>query len=56
MSNMYIQIFNNPMFGNIRAMEKDGEPWFVGKDVAEALGYQNPSNAIATHVDKEDKT
>jgi len=53
---MDIQIFNNPMFGNIRAMEKDGEPWFVGKDVAEALGYQNPSNAIATHVDKEDKT
>lgn len=34
----------------------DNEPWFVGKDVAEALGYKNPSNAISVHVDKDDKT
>lgn len=55
--NTDIQIFNNPMFGEIRTMTgADGEPWFVGKDVAEALGYKNPSNALTVHVEKEDKT
>lgn len=53
---MEIKIFKNPQFGEIRTMEKDGEPWFVGKDVAELLGYAKPQNAIATHVDDEDKT
>lgn len=53
---MEIKIFENPQFGAIRTMEKDGEPWFVGKDVAELLGYAKPQNAIATHVDDEDKT
>lgn len=48
-------IFNNPEFGNIRTMERDGAPWFVGKDVAEALGYSNPRDAVSTHVDGEDK-
>ena len=43
------------MFGDIRAIEKDGEPWFVGKDVAVALGYANTRKAIADHVDDEDK-
>ncbi len=48
-------IFKNPQFGEIRAVDIDGEPWLVGKDVATALGYQNPSKALADHVDAEDK-
>ena len=44
------------MFGDIRAIEKDGEPWFVGKDVAVALGYCKSENALAAHVDQEHKT
>lgn len=50
-----LQIFNNPEFGNVRVVEMDGEPWLVGKDVAAALGYSAERNAIATHVDDEDK-
>lgn len=50
-----LQIFNNPEFGVIRTIEMNGEPWFVGKDVAEALGYSNPQKAIRDHVDDEDK-
>ena len=49
-------IFTHPQFGNLRTVEIDGEPWFVGKDVAEALGYSKSRNAIAAHVDEEDKT
>ena len=51
-----LQIFQNSEFGEIRTIEKDGEPWFVGKDVAEILGYANASKAVSTHVDDEDKT
>ena len=51
-----LQIFQNSEFGEIRTIEKDGEPWFVGKDVAEILGYANASKAVSTHVDGEDKT
>lgn len=50
-----ISIFNSEEFGNIRAIEIDNEPWFVGKDVATALGYANPKNAVPTHVSEEDK-
>lgn len=50
-----LQIFNNPDFGNIRATVISGEPYFVGKDVAEALGYSNTNDAILKHVDDEDK-
>lgn len=50
-----IQIFNNPEFGNIRSMEIGGEPWFVGKDVATALGYRDTSDALKKHVDTDDK-
>ena len=50
-----IKIFENPRFGKIRTIEIEGEPWFVGKDVAEVLRYQNPSKALADHVDAEDK-
>ena len=50
-----IKIFNNPEFGKVRTMEINGEPYFVGKDVAEILGYTKARNAIASHVDSEDK-
>lgn len=50
-----LQIFKNSEFGTIRMLEVDGEPYFVGKDVAEILGYQNASKALADHVDEEDK-
>ena len=50
-----MQIFNNADFGEIRATEIDGEPWFVGKDIAEVLGYSNPRKAMGDHVDDEDK-
>lgn len=50
-----LQIFNSPEFGEIRAVELDGEPWFVGKDVATALGYTNSRKALSDHVDEEDK-
>lgn len=51
-----LTVFENPAFGQVRTVEIDHEPWFVGKDVAEALGYVKPENAIAAHVDSEDKT
>ena len=50
-----LQLFHNPKFGQIRTLEIDGEPWLVGKDVAEALGYSDTNKAIAMHVDEEDK-
>ena len=50
-----IKIFNNPEFGDVRTVEVNGEPYFVGKDVTEILGYQNASKALADHVDDEDK-
>lgn len=50
-----LQIFNDPEFGQIRTIELDGEPWLVGKDVAAALGYSNTKDALARHVDPEDK-
>lgn len=50
-----LQIFENPEFGQVRTVELDGTPWLVGKDVAVALGYAKPQNAIARHVDTEDQ-
>lgn len=50
-----IQVFDNPEFGKIRTMEVNGEPYFVGKEVATILGYNNPRDALARHVDVEDK-
>lgn len=50
-----IKTFNNPEFGSIRTVEVDGKPYFVGKDVAEILGYSNPRDAINKRVDEEDK-
>lgn len=48
--------FTNDVFGNIRGLEIKGEPWLVGKDVAEALGYNEPNKAIVRHVDEDDRT
>ena len=50
-----LQIFSNPEFGLVRTTVIDGEPWFVGKDVAVALGYEKPTKAVSDHVDEEDK-
>lgn len=50
-----VHIFKNPEFGEVRTIAKDNEPWFVGKDVAEILGYERPTKAINDHVDSEDK-
>ena len=49
-----IKIFDNPEFGKVRTMEINGEPYFVGKDVAIILGYAKPENALTTHVDGDD--
>lgn len=49
-------VFQNPDFGAVRSLTMDGEPWFVGKDVAVSLGYANPQKAIRDHVDDEDRT
>ena len=51
-----IKVFENQEFGQLRSMEIDGVVWFIGKDVAEALGYTKARNAISAHVDDEDKT
>ena len=48
-------IFENPEFGKVRTVDLDGEPWLVGKDVADVLGYQNGSRDINRHVDDEDR-
>lgn len=50
-----MQIFKSERFGDIRTVNRDGEPWFVGKDVAIALGYSDTKSALADHVDDEDK-
>lgn len=56
MTDNKIILFKHEEFGEIRTLNIDGEPWFVGKDIAEILGYAKSRNAIATHVDEEDKT
>ena len=50
-----LQIFENNELGKIRALTINGEPWFVGKDIAAILGYSNHRDALAKHVDSEDK-
>lgn len=50
-----IKLFENPEFGEVRVLEQEGEPWFVGKDIAKVLGYNNPLEAVRDHVDEEDK-
>lgn len=51
-----LAVFNNPDFGSIRTVTVNNEPYFVGKDIADILGYANASKAVLAHVDEEDKT
>lgn len=50
-----VKVFKNEQFGSIRIMEHEDSVWFVGKDIAIILGYSNPSKAVSTHVDEDDK-
>ena len=50
-----LQVFKNEEFGEIRTLEIDGEPYFVGKDVASILGYKEPRSAVSKKVDEEDR-
>jgi anti-repressor protein len=50
-----LKIFEHPSFGQVRAIEKDGEAWFYASDVAKALGYQNASKAVSDHCKKVNK-
>lgn len=52
--NNEIKVFSNEEFGSIRRVEVNGEFWLVGRDVAQALGYAKPENALVTHVDRDD--
>lgn len=54
--NTLVKVFENPKFGKVRTVMVKGEPWFVGKDVALALGYKNTKDALSSHVDIEDKS
>lgn len=49
------EVFNHPAFGFVRVVLKDGEPWFVGKDVAEVLGYKDPDQALRKNIEEDDK-
>lgn len=53
MNNMQIFKYEN---NDVRTVEMNGEPWFVGKDVASVLGYKDTVNALKTHVDEDEKT
>ena len=55
MKNTNIEIFNSEEFGSVRVLTLSGEPWFVGRDVAAALGYANTKDALSKHVDPEDR-
>lgn len=50
-----IKVFDNDAFGSVRTIDREGDVWFVGKDVATALGYSNTNDALSRHVDPEDK-
>lgn len=50
-----LQVFKNDDFGEVRMLQIEGEPWFVGKDVADILGYKNSQKAVRDHVDSDDK-
>lgn len=52
---MELQIFKNEQFGQVQLVELNNEPWFVGKEIAEILGYKNSRDALSKHVDEEDK-
>ena len=50
-----LMLFSNEEFGEIKTLLIDGQPWFVGKDVAEVLGYKNTRDALKVHIDVDDK-
>ena len=50
-----VQVFDNAEFGKVRTVVIESEPYFIGKDIADILGYKNPNEAIQEHVDEEDK-
>ena len=50
-----LQVFKNEEFGQVRVVEKNGEPWFVGKDVTDILQYQNGSRDLHRHVDEDER-
>nr|DAI47316.1 MAG TPA: BRO family protein [Caudoviricetes sp.] len=50
-----LRIFDNPEFGKVRAVSVNGNPWFVGKDIAEILKYQRTADAISSHVDEGER-
>lgn len=50
-----LKIFKNPDFGQVRVIEKEGEPWFAGKDITAILGYENQNRDIVSHVAEEDR-
>ena len=54
--NANVTVFTNPEFNSVRTVVLNGEPYFVGKDIAGALGYSNPQKALRDHVDDEDRT
>ena len=56
MTNEIAKVFSSEKFGNVRVAVLSDGPWFVGKDIADILGYQNGSRDINAHVDEEDKT
>ena len=51
-----IKVYKHPKFGQVRTVLIDNIPWFVGKDAADILGYSNTRDALARHIDDEDKT
>ena len=55
MANNQIKVFENTEFGEVRVVDVNGESYFVGKDVADILGYNKTADAIRAHVDEEDK-
>ena len=55
MKNEIVQVFDNEEFGKVTTLTIDGEPWFIGKEVAGVLGYYNTRKAISDHVDSDDK-
>lgn len=55
MANEIMKVFQSEEFGKVRTLDVNGEPYFVGKDVATILGYSNPSKAIIDRVDDDDK-
>lgn len=55
MENEIAKVFSSEKFGNVRVVVLSDGPWFVGKDIAETLGYKNTNKAVMEHVDNEDK-